>query len=154
MRGEFIFGNGLVVPNNFTTAGAELILKRALQDVSGGTLHLGICTGVFDDARLIQDLNEPAFSNGYARQPLAQNNVDWPVSGQVNNEWYVESKDVVFTASGGPFSAPYNRPFLCLTLNGLTGNVIAMGKPLADEILIDVATPLESRTMRYRLYAR
>lgn len=154
MKGEFIFGNGQVVKNNFTSEGAKLILQRALQGVNATPLYMGICTGVFDVARLIQDLDEPAFTFGYARQQLAQNLVDWPVMGRVNGEWYVESKDLVFTAVGGNFSLPFNRPFLATSLAGLTGNVIALGKPIAAEITITPTTLLADRTMRYRLYAR
>lgn len=154
MRGEFILGTGETVQNNFTSFGAKLILERALQGASASQLYLGICTGVFDSSRLIQELNEPSFTNGYGRQLLSQSLADWPIMGQVNGEWYVESKDVVFAAVGGNFSLPFNRPFLTTSQSGLTGEVIALGKPTANETLVTPATPPASRTMRYRLYAR
>src|SRR3546814_18255946 len=42
IRGEFIRGDGLVLPNNITSYGAELLLAAALQGVAT-TLHM--CLG-------------------------------------------------------------------------------------------------------------
>src|SRR3546814_12798010 len=49
IRGEFIRGDGLVLPNNITSYGAELLLAAALQGVAT-TLHmcLGKCNPKVD----------------------------------------------------------------------------------------------------------
>src|SRR3546814_13482258 len=58
IRGEFIRGDGLVLPNNITSYGAELLLAAALQGVAT-TLHmcLGKCNPKVDLD--LNELNEP-----------------------------------------------------------------------------------------------
>jgi hypothetical protein len=134
LRGEFIRANGLVIPNNVTTAGAAALLGAALR---------------------IQDLVEPTLAtNNYARLAVSRDNVGWPSDGVVNGEVYFESLPLVWSATAGPFDQPVTRMFICQTENGLVGDVLALSAALPDDLLIDVDTAEADRTFKYRLFAR
>lgn len=154
MRGEFIFDNGLVIPNNITTRGAKLLGERALQGLTTPLMYVGLCAGVPTVGLQIQEVAEPAFTNGYARQLLAQNIVDWPNTGLVAGETYFESKAFVFAAASGNFSIAVTRGFIVLhpTLNA--GDVFCLSAPLPAPLLITPATDVADRTFRYRVYTR
>lgn len=155
MRGEFIRGDGLVIPNNITTYGTEMILRWAFQDAAYA-LHMGLanCSPALDLA--IESLNEPTIAvNGYARQALAKDNVDWLTYGTLNGESYLESKEVVFAATGGDFDKAIVRMALINSEAALTGTlVVALSNPLPAPIIITPTTPAPERTFKYRIYAR
>lgn len=155
LRGEFIRGDGLVIPNNIMTYGIEQILRWALQGDSP-QLHMALADCNPTPGLLIQSLGEPTIgTNGYARQPLAQNNTDWPTTGTLNGEFYIESKAVVFTASGGNFSVPVTRTALVNSLAATTGQlVVALSNPFPASLLITPTTPEVERTFKYRIYGR
>lgn len=154
-RGEFICGNGLVIPNNITSAGIEEILKRAIQGVVTLDLHVALVAGVFASDLQIEDLTEPTIAtNGYARINLAQDAIDWPTMGQVNDEWFIESKDMIWEATGGDFDQAITRMAIVGSLSGTTGDVFALSGALPEERTIGVDTVEADRTFRYRLYSR
>lgn len=155
LRGEFIRGDGLVIPNNITTYGVECLLRWALQGVTP-TLHMALanCAPALD--LNLSNLGEPAIgTNGYARQAIAQDNVDWPTFGTLNGEAYLETKEFVFAATGGNFSVAINRIALVnsdVATSGLL--VVALSNPLPADLTIGVATPVEQRTFKYRIHGR
>lgn len=153
-RGEFRFANGLVIPNNITTVGIQTLLGLALRDTDT-TLWVGLCSAVYAEDLQIESLTEPTLAtNGYARLAVERTIVGWPSDGLVNGEPYLESKDLVFTASGAPFDQAVTRMFLCFDEDALTGDVFALSAALPDEFIVDTTTPLPDRTFRYRIYAR
>lgn len=153
LHGEFLQGDGLVIPNNVALAGARAILGMALR---GGTcvMSVGLCSGVYTPGLLITDLVEPTVTNGYARIGLNRNTTDWPTEGSVNGERYVESKALVWTASGGNFSSPITRMFLIFTSADFPAGIFALSSALPLPLLITPTTPVDDRTFRYRLYLR
>lgn len=155
LRGEFVRGDGLVIPNNITTYGTEMILRWAFQ-AAPYDLHMGLanCSPALDLA--IENLGEPTSGvNGYARQALAQDAVDWLTYGTLNGESYLESKEVIFEAVGGNFDAAINRMALIDSAAALTGTlVVALSNPLPTSLTITPTTPTVQRTFKYRIYAR
>lgn len=153
-RGEFRFASGLVVPNNITTVGIQTLLGLALRDETAD-FFVGLCSAVYAEDLQIESLTEPTIAtNGYARLAVERTVVGWPSDGLVNGEPYLESKDLVFVASVGPFDQAVTRMFICFTEAGVTGDVFALSAALPDEFIIDPTTPLVDRTFRYRIYAR
>jgi hypothetical protein len=154
LRGEFIRGDGLVTPNNLTLYGAGKLLEAALQN-DALSLYMGLCTAVPAYGLRQQDIVEPTIGvNGYARQALAQDSTDWPTTGSLNNEAYIESKVLTFAASGGNFSSTFTRLFLGFSLDALTGDIFSLGSALPAPLLITPTTLLADRQYKYRLYLR
>lgn len=153
LRGEFRTPSGLVIPNNITKFGAETILAAALRNTVP-TFWVGLVDGVPDPALLIQNLQEPSFTNGYGRIQIARSNVGWPGAGDVNGEPYLESGWLTFAASGGNFSKSIRRMMIVATQSGTTGNVIALSAALPALRLITPTTPLADRQFKYRIYLR
>lgn len=153
MRGEFHRADGLVIPNNCTVFGARAILAMGLRG-KACTLAVGLCSGVYDPSMVIGDLVEPSSAHGYARLALARNDTDWPVEGAVNGERYVESKSLVWTASGGNFDQPITRMFLFMVSTDFTGGIFGISSALPDPLVITPTTPVDDRTFKYRLYLR
>lgn len=154
LRGEFIRGDGLVIPNNLMTFGIGLLFQAAFVD-SGYDLHIGLANCNPDADLLIEDLNEPTIGvNGYARQPITRDVVGWPVQGEFNGEKYYETKVFVFAAVGGDFDQAITRPVLVNSLDATTGLLVfALGTPV-DELTITPTTPAEQRSFKYRIYGR
>lgn len=156
LRGEFRFENGLILPNNVTTAGSAAILAAALRnDVI--QFWVGLCSAVYEPDLQIEDLVEPTLAtNGYARLAVARDSTadGWPTGGLVNGENFLESKALIWEAVGGPFDQPVTRMFICQTENGLSGDVLALSAGLPDDLLIDEDTAEVDRTFKYRLYLR
>jgi hypothetical protein len=149
MRGEFIRFDGLVIPNNITTFGARKLLEFATRQ-SAGQFHMGLFRGFAAKAGQLETLNEPAFTNGYARQAVAQSILGWPVSGTLGVEAYVETLLVTFPAVGA-YSGTVNRVGLVDSAAIRLGDYYCLSEPFT-EILIDAATPIELRQFKYRLY--
>lgn len=153
LRGEFIRANGLVTPNNVTKVGAQKILDLCFREGSN-EFWVGLCTGAFDPGLQVEDLVEPTFTNGYARKQLQNDLDDWPTSGEINGERYVESKDLVWVAAPAAFSAAVTRMFICFDDVATVGDVFALSAALPDEFIIGPTTLVADRTFRYRLYLR
>lgn len=150
IRGEFIRGDGKVMPNNITTLGAEMLLAAALRAVTP-TLYMGLCNGVFTPGMLLAAAGEPTIgTNGYARQQLVQGVMDWPTVSALNGEPYVESKAIVFAPTGAGFAV--SRCFIASA--STAGNVLMLGSALEAQETLLPATDVALRTFRYRLYLR
>src|SRR3546814_18319486 len=68
IRGEFIRGDGLVLHNNITSYGAEILLAAALQGVAT-TLHMCLGTCIHKVVLDLNELKQPNIGTGtYARQ--------------------------------------------------------------------------------------
>lgn len=156
LRGEFIRGDGLVIPNNVTFVGAQTVLELALRDTNTD-IFVGLCDGVYTPDLICQDLTEPTIGvNGYARIQLNRDGTDWPVSDSLNAQPYLESKDLVWAAVGGAFDQAITRMFIAFTATNVGANdpVFAISAALPSALTIDAATDLSDRTFKYRLYAR
>lgn len=154
MRGEFIRGDGLVIPNNLMTYGVGLLFSAALVN-NGYALHIGLANCNPDADLNIDQLNEPTIGvNGYARQPIPRDNTGWAVQGEFNGEKYYETKVFEFAAVGGPFDKSITRPAIINSLDATSGVLVfSLGTPV-DELTIAPATPLEQRSFKYRIYGR
>ena len=146
MRGEFIRGDGLVLPNNITITGAQRILAGTFAPGNGllGPFGLGLCNGVYTPNMTTNDLDYDSRLQFFVPLPA----VDWTL-GVVNGEAFAESPPVIFAA------APYNKDVTRLFLGReLTANVYALSSPFPAPVRITIATPTAERTFRYRLYLR
>ena len=155
MRGEFIRADGLVVPNNITKHGVELILRSALRDESP-TLYVGLANAVPDFNLEADDLNEPTIgTNGYARINVPRSSVGWPGEGYVNAEYYVETAFLTWVATGAGFNRPINRLALMRHPTQVVGSIVAaLSVSLPAPITILPTTPLAERQFKYRIYGR
>lgn len=155
LRGEFRRGDGLVLPNNITTYGAELILAAALQGVAT-TLHIGLARCNPKADLDLNELNEPTIGvNGYARQTVSQDDVDWLTAGDLNGERYLETRAFVFAPTGDGFDKEITRPVI-VNHGSLTEGqlVVAIGSALPATVVLTPETPENERTFKYRLYCR
>lgn len=150
MRGEFIRGDGLVIPNNITLAGSEAFLRSAFRN-EAFTPHFGLVNGFPTRGGQIPDLLEPTIgTGGYARQVGARSTGGWPTVGTLGSEIYVESATFTFPATGN-YSRTVNRVMMAPTLSGLTGGYLALSSAF-PELQITAATPLGTRQFKYRIY--
>lgn len=160
-RGEFRFKNGLVVPNNLTSFGRLEILRMAFAGntraltAAGANFHVGLCTALPGDSLMLESLAEPTLGvNGYQRIAVSRDGTGWPTDGFVGGEAFIQSRDLVFAASGGNFSRPVSRMFICQSSNAVTGNLIALSADMPAAMTITPSTALVDRTFNYRIYGR
>lgn len=156
LRGEFIRGDGLTIPNNITTWGAERMLAMALR-AEAQDLWVGLCSGVYTPGLQIEDMLEPTIGvNGYGRKQVLRNNLatGWLTSGVVNDEPFLETDWMIWVAAGGPFSESIGRMFISATELTVTGDVFCLSAALPSEIVIDVDTLEADRKFKYRIYLR
>ena len=154
MRGEFRFSNGLVVPNNISLAGAKLILESAF-NLTPRTWFVALVSGAPTINMTQGDMTEPSVGvGGYARIPLAHDNLGWPVVSDVNGQAYVESAVITFAADPDTqFDAAIQRTALVLTsVRTPSSPVVALSAPLPAELIIDSDTPEVDRQFTYRIY--
>lgn len=154
IRGEFIRGDGLVIPNNVTSYGVKSIFQWALRN-ENYDLWMGLANCNPDPELLVQNLNEPTLGvNGYVRQEV-ERTAGWPVFGDLNGEQYYETDVFIFEATGGDFDAAVNRIALINSEAATVGQlVVALSGPLPAEVTIGVATPEAERSFKYRIYGR
>lgn len=151
LRGEFIRGDGLVVPNNITNAGVEAILRAAFR-AEAFTPYAALADCVPDPALILANAGEPTIGvNGYARVELARDTTDWPTVDEVNGEIFVESAPFTFTASGGNFSRESSRVML---VSAATAGVPLCLSAAFTPLIVTPTTPVELRTFSYRVYLR
>lgn len=153
VRGEFIRGDGLVLPNNISIAGSEAILLAWARGVVP-VFVFGLVKGSPTPTMVQGDMVEPTIgTNGYARHPITRDVNGWPVFGNVGVENYVGTPGMVFTPVGGPFNQEVNRLALFDTVNQVPSNpVYALSVPLPSPVVLTTTTPVEERTFYYRLY--
>lgn len=154
LKGEFRFANGIVIPNNITKAGAEAVLRAALR-AEPISMWVGLVSGAPSSDLQIEDLTEPTIGvNGYERIELSQDDTDWPTVGSLNNEPYVESKDLVWAPTGGAFDEGITRMMIAFDETATTGDVFALSAALNSTVILDTLTEEVDRTLRYRIYLR
>lgn len=147
-RGQFTL-NGQCLPNNITKAGAQQILKAAMR-AEEFDIYVGLCSAVYGVNMTLADLEEPTIGvNGYARQQLSRDDVDWPTLAEQLGSPYIESKQLTFTPTGAGFDLPVTRMFICHQATGLVGPVFALSAALSEPVDIT-----ESLNVVYRLFAR
>lgn len=146
--GEFLIhmkdGMDYVLPNQFTIYGAQQILKAAFwrQEL---VWFMGLCNKNPADAIPVTSMFEPTDGvNGYERQSLALSQGNWPDIGVINGESFIESKRVLFTATGA-YDQQVSRLFLT---DG--DQVIAISSQLEGGL----QTIDEDLETTYRLYLR
>lgn len=161
LRGEFHCHNGLVIPNNLTTFGRLEILRMAFAGNSraltaaGANFWVGLCNANPSDSLTLETLAEPVIGiNGYSRISVSRDGTGWPTDGYVGSEAFIQSKDLVFAATGAPFAITLTRLFICQSETATTGNVIALSAAMAAPLTIGPSTPLVDRTFNYRIYER
>lgn len=154
MRGQFIItsvnGDKIILPNTIVAEGAEAYLARLFQGSAITGFFVGLCDQGPAHADTLTDVtSEPTIGvNGYARQALAQNGTDWPIINTQNEESFIESKQVDFTASGGDFDNAHSRLFLCSVVSGA-------GILYAYSAALQVATTVldtETFSAKYQLF--
>lgn len=154
-KGEYIFRHGtrkqiLRVPNIITDAGEISFLKMVFQgditDVSlGGNFYLGLCgeAAVAGDSELSDISDEPSVTNGYARKAVTRDATGWPTITEINGVHRVVTAMQTFTASGGTFSLPITRVFLCNVSSGSSGILFSFSGKLMTPITVAPGDPLE-----------
>lgn len=154
LRGEFIRGDGLIIPNNVTTYGVKSFFRWALCD-EDYSLHMGLANCAPNVLLQVESLNEPTIGVGsYARKPISRG-TGWPVSGTFNGEQYYETSVFVFDSVAPGYDKPVNRLALINALSETTGEkVVALSGPFPAEVTITPATPVEQRSFKYRIYGR
>ena len=154
LRGEFIRGDGLIIPNNVTTYGVKSFFRWALRN-EDYSLHMGLANCSPNVLLQVESLNEPAIGvGGYARKPIART-TDWPVFGTFNGEQYYETSVFIFDSVDAGYDKPVNRLALINSLSEVTGEkVVALSGVLPAEITITPATPEAQRSFKYRIYGR
>lgn len=154
MRGEFILGDGSVIPNNVTIVGRQHVLAAAFLN-QYEPLFLGLCQGTYLDDLTVDGLDEPTLGvGGYARVALTRDSTTWAATGLVNNEPYIESDWIEFEATGAGFSSEIDRMFICFDSVTLDGDVFALSGVKPTPIQILSTTPLIDRRFKYRFYSR
>lgn len=145
IRGEYEYriGDGpwQIAPNQFTIVGMQKILKSAFwQEIP--LLYMGLCNHNPGSMIGLASVQEPSATNGYARQSVPMNQVNWPIISSINGESYIESREVIFDLSGA-LSIPIGRFFL-------TDGVDVFS--ISSELQGGVQVYDEPITNRYRLF--
>lgn len=154
LRGQFRIrykGIEQVIPNTITNEGEDSYLKMVFQGdnsiiAGGANFFLGLCgeNGVGPAATLTSITDEPAISNGYAREPIPRNSTGFPTINTVNGVTRVVSQNVQFAASGGDFTLPITRAFLCSVVSGTAGLLFAFSGKLANPVTVSPGSPLDT----------
>lgn len=153
-RGEFHRADGLVIPNNVTIFGAQSILAGFARNTVP-TFFVGLCSAVYEPDLTLAQIDEPTIgTNGYARIPVARDNIGWPNTGLVNDEPYIESLALVWAAVDGPFDKAVTRMFITPEEIAIVGDIFCLSGAVPDEFIVDVDTLEADRTFKYRLFAR
>lgn len=153
MRGEFIRGDGLVIPNNVSIAGASAVLDAAFRS-QAQAFYAALITGVPSLDMTMGDMVEPTIAtNGYDRIAITQDALGWPTLDDNGQEAFVESDWLEWIAVGGAFDKPVQRIALVGTAvyNGVDP-VFALSGLMPNEITIDPDTVQALRRFKYRFY--
>ena len=137
--------------NTVVEYGAERFLRTLFraEAVLPAAYYMGLTSAAYNWNSTLADLEagEPV-GNGYARQTLTRNTVDWTVQ-EVNGVEQALSKLVTFTASG-TWTQNWQRAFLATVAAG-AGDVIAVSGPAPAPRVVTVGT---GPTMQYTFYLR
>jgi len=153
MRGQFIRGDGLVIPNNISQAGAAMILAAAFRnDVP--TFYAGLVTGMPDATMTLGDMVEPTVgTNGYGRIAIPRNSTGWPTQALVGGLRMISTDWLTWTPTGAGFNQPIQRVALFGTNVVDSGNdIYALSAPLPAPVDLEAATPLGERQFKYQIF--
>lgn len=153
MRGQFIRGDGLVIPNNISKAGAAMVLAAAFRDTVP-SFYAGLVVGSPTPDMTLSDMVEPAVgTHGYARIAITRDETGWPTVGEVGDSQYISTDWLTWTASGGAFSEAIQRVALFGTnVVDPTNQIYALSIPLPSAYIIDASTPLDNRRFKYQIF--
>lgn len=154
--GQFTYwkqSSPVIVPNTIVKNGAEAFLQLLFQSIDNlpASYFLGLTnvTYDYDNADLADIADGEPVGNGYARQELARDNVDWSVD-EVNGLMRARSKIVTFTASAN-WDKSWNRMFLTDVETGTAGIVFALsGVTEEDQVILSGLGP----DLRYEFWNR
>lgn len=139
--------------NGLTALGAGWFLRTVFRGeaVLPATYYLGLSsvTGTFDGVTLTALAAGEPVGNGYARQALVKNTVDWTVQ-EVNGAIQALSKAVIFTATGN-WTANWQYMFLCDAAAGGAGNVVSLSGPAPSPRTVLTG---QGPTVRYEYWLR
>jgi len=147
LGGIFTRGDGLEIPNNITDLGVDFILETLFRNTANATFSFGLTNILFSRTIVAGNVAEPV-SNGYARQILNRNTVDWPTLETVDDRRRMVSRSFSFNATGN-YSMLVNR----IVVFNAAGAPIILSEPFsAGPLQITPATPLPQRTFTYSFY--
>jgi len=153
MRGQFIRGDGLILPNNVSQAGAAMILRGAFR-LTSQPIYAALVRGAPTLSMRMVSMSEPTIGvNGYNRVFIPQDENSWPQLGEFNSETFIRSMWLPFAAVGGSFDKPIQRIALVgSAIYNPTDPVFALSAPLEVPLVITPDTPLAYRRFRYQFY--
>lgn len=153
MRGQFVRGDGLVIPNNVSLAGAATILEAAFRH-EVKEWWAGLVTGSPTLGMTAADMIEPTIGvNGYERINIPQDVTGWQVIAAYGNEMYVESGWIEWTATNDGFDKAVQRIALYgQSAYNIANDVYALSVPMPNEVRITPATPQAQRRFKYQLF--
>jgi len=146
LRGEFIRGDGLVIPNNVSLAGKQMMLTAALRNTVPA-----FSVGLVDaEPAAVVDLagKEPSAAGGYARKPLTRDVAGWPGMGVLNGQPWLESDWLEWAAVGVKFDKIVRR----LALIGAGDVVYALSGAMPEDLEITPTLEAQYRRFKYRIY--
>lgn len=145
----------LRLKNTLTAVGASYLLRTCFRGeaVLPATYYMGLTNAsyTFDAATLATMAAGEPVGNGYARQALVKNTVDWTVQELGTNIMQALSKLVTFTCSGSPWTVNWVRGFICSAAAGTVGDVIAVSGPAPSPRVVNVGL---GPTLNYQYYLR
>lgn len=151
---HFPDGDKLEIKNTLVATGASWFLRTMFRGeaVLPATYYMGLTNSAytFDTATLVLMAAGEPVGNGYARQPLVKNTVDWTVS-EINGVMQALSKNVTFACTGAPWTQNWVRAFLCDQAAGTAGNVISVSGPTPSPRSVLVG---QGPTLNYTYYLR
>lgn len=127
-----------IVKNELADDGEEMLLKSFFtNDTTITAFYLRLKTNKLSENSTLVDASqiEPS-GNGYAAVRIEKSLVGFPTIGKdISNDWYVISKEVEFTASGG-IIGPVTGAFLAST-NTPVGKLIAFADFDTNRVIAD-----------------
>lgn len=153
-RGQFVRGDGLILPNNISLIGGQMLLAAACRNTVP-TFYAALVSGFPLAAMSSAIVSEPTIGvRGYARVPIERSAVGWPSLSNLGNEAYIETDWLEFISTADPgFDHPINRVCLLGTsVYGAGDPIYAMSSPLDADLTIIPATPLDQRRFKYQLF--
>ncbi len=155
MRGKFVRGDGVILPNNVTEFGQEALLDYVVGRAIPSLLYLALANCTPSAGLQLENMGEPTIGeNGYARIPLDRNSLNWPMVGDDLGVHWVRSLPVTWDAIGGAFSSAVTRVALVVSQTDVVGPGIIAVSAAFDPITITPATPSAMRSFAYQLYAK
>ena len=90
------------MPDDVVEEGLEYILETAFTEVQSvpASFYIGLCEDEVLETDGLGDLTELAVANGYARQTVDSDNVDFTEASAGTNDRKVTTATVTFTATG------------------------------------------------------